>query len=47
MTGVQTCALPIFASAEALVTALDGGILGWREFVNPRSEYNVRKRAGK
>ena len=35
------------ASAEALVTALDGGILGWREFVNPRSEYNVRKRAGK
>ena len=32
------------ATAEALVTALDSGMLNWRELVNPRSEYNVRKR---
>lgn len=32
------------ASAEALVTALESGTLNWREFVNPRSDYNVRKR---
>ncbi|MBR2344034.1 MAG: methylglyoxal synthase [Clostridia bacterium] len=35
------------ASAEVLVTALESGILGWRELINPRSEYNVKKRAGK
>ena len=32
------------ASAEALVTALDNGSLNWREFINPRSEYNIRKK---
>ena len=32
------------ATAEALVIALDNGSLDWREFVNPRSEYNIRKR---
>lgn len=32
------------ASAEVLVTALGEGHLNWREFVNPRSEYNLRKR---
>lgn len=32
------------ATAEALVTALDHGELSWREFINPRSEYNMRKR---
>lgn len=33
------------ATAEVLVTALEAGSLNWREFVNPRSEYNLRKRA--
>lgn len=33
------------ATAEALVLALDRGDLDWREFVNPRSEYNRRKNA--
>ena len=32
------------ATAEVLVTALDSGSLNWREFVNPRSEYNLKKR---
>jgi len=32
------------ATAEALVTALDSGSLNWREIINPRSEYNMRKR---
>ncbi len=32
------------ATAEILVRALDRGDLDWREIVNPRSEYNVRKR---
>lgn len=32
------------ATAEALVTALDRGELSWREFINPRSEYNMRKK---
>ena len=32
------------ATAEVLVTALDCGELNWREFINPRSEYNMRKR---
>ena len=33
------------ATAEALVCALDRGDLDWREFMNPRSDYN-RKKAG-
>ena len=32
------------ATAEVLVTALDSGNLNWREFINPRSEYNMKKR---
>ena len=32
------------ATAEALVTALESGMLNWRELVNPRSDYNMRKR---
>ena len=32
------------ATAEALVMALDKGQLDWREFINPRSEYNMKKR---
>ena len=32
------------ATAEALVTALEAGSLNWREFVNPRSEYNMKKK---
>ena len=32
------------ATAEVLVTALDSGSLNWRELVNPRSEYNTRKK---
>jgi methylglyoxal synthase len=32
------------ATAEALVTALENGNLSWREYINPRSEYNVNKR---
>lgn len=32
------------ATAEALVTALETGSLNWREFINPRSDYNLRKR---
>ncbi len=32
------------ATAEALVCALDRGDLDWREFINPRSEYNLKKR---
>ncbi len=31
------------ATAEALVCALDRGDLNWREFINPRSEYNRAK----
>ena len=33
------------ATAEALVMALDRGALDWREFINPRSEYNLNRRA--
>ena len=33
------------ATAEVLITALDRGDLDWREIVNPRSEYNARRRA--
>ena len=32
------------ATAEVLVQALDAGSFNWREFVNPRSEYNQRKK---
>ena len=32
------------ATAEVLVNALDNGSLNWRELVNPRSEYNIKKR---
>ena len=32
------------ATAEVLVTALDAGSLNWREFLNPRSEYSLKKR---
>ena len=32
------------ATAEALINALDSGSLNWREFINPHSEYNMRKR---
>ena len=34
------------ATAEVLICALDRGDLNWREFINPRSEYNRRKKAG-
>lgn len=33
------------ATAEVLVMALDKGSLDWREFINPRSEYNRKKRS--
>ena len=33
------------ASAEVLVTALEAGSLNWREFINPRSDYNMKKRS--
>ena len=32
------------ATAEILVRALDRGDLDWREIVNPRSAYNLRKK---
>ena len=32
------------ATAEILVRALDRGDLDWREIVNPRSEYNLKKK---
>ncbi len=32
------------ATAEILVCALDRGDLDWREIVNPRSEYNMKRR---
>ena len=32
------------ATAEALITALGNGDLSWREFINPTSEYNKKKR---
>ena len=35
------------ATAEVLVMALDRGDLDWREVMNPRSEYNQRKKAAK
>ena len=33
------------ATAETLICALDRGDLDWREIVNPRSEYNARRKA--
>ncbi len=33
------------ATAEVLVMALDKGELDWREFINPISEYNTRKKS--
>lgn len=33
------------ATAEVLVLALERGNLDWREIVNPRSEYNRRRKA--
>ena len=32
------------ATAEVLVQALEAGSFNWREFVNPRSEYNQKKK---
>jgi methylglyoxal synthase len=32
------------ATAEVLITALERGDLEWRNFVNPKSEYNAKKR---
>lgn len=32
------------ATAEVLVMALDNGMLDWRNIVNPRSEYNRRRK---
>lgn len=32
------------ATAEAVVSALDRGDLDYREFINPRSEYNLKKK---
>ena len=32
------------ATAEVLVTALGNGDLNWREFINPRSAYSIKKR---
>ena len=32
------------ATAEVLVTALGEGYLNWRDFINPKSEYNRKKR---
>ena len=32
------------ATAEVLVNAIDNGSLSWREFINPRSEYNAKKK---
>lgn len=33
------------ATAEALITALERGDLEWRNFLNPTSEYNRKKRS--
>ena len=32
------------ATAEVLVTALQAGSFNWRDFINPRSEYNQKKK---
>lgn len=33
------------ATAEVLIMALEAGNFDWREFINPRSAYNQRKKA--
>ncbi len=33
------------ATAETIITALDRGDLDWRNFINPKSEYNHSKKA--
>ena len=33
------------ATAEVLIMALEAGSFDWREFINPRSAYNQRKKA--
>ena len=35
------------ATAEVLVTALEAGSFNWREYINPRSEYNMKKKAAR
>ena len=35
------------ATAETIVSALERGDLDYRELINPRSEYNIRKRKNK
>ena len=35
------------ATAEVLVTAIENGSLNWREFINPKSEFNMKKRGMK
>ena len=35
---------PNLATAETIVSALDRGDLDYREFINPRSEYNLKKK---
>ncbi len=32
------------ATAEVVITALERGDLSWREIVNPRSDYNMKRR---
>lgn len=32
------------ATAEVLIMALEAGSLNWRDFLNPLSDYNIRKR---
>ena len=32
------------ATAEVLVNAIENGSLNWREFINPKSEYNIQKK---
>lgn len=33
------------ATAEVLVTALEAGSLNWRDIINPKSEYNRKKKS--
>ena len=35
------------ATAEVLVQALEAGSFNWREFINPRSAYNLEKKKSK
>ncbi len=34
------------ATAEVIITALDRGELDWREILNPRSSYNMKRKPG-